>query len=66
MGRMRKMSKIDDIDNCQYVYTIEDVTAYISANLDKKFSIHNIQTEHSLFPVFRIDCEEDGKEKSKS
>jgi hypothetical protein len=49
-----------------YLYTIEDVTAFISANLDKKFSIHNIQTEHSLFPVFRVDCEENGEKESNS
>lgn len=63
---MDKMDKMNKIDNCQYVYTEEDVAKFISANLHRKFSIHNIQTEHSLFPVFRIDCEEDGKEESKS
>lgn len=60
------MSRSDNLHISQYVYTEEDVMKFISANLHRKFSIHNIQTEHSLFPVFRIDCEEDGKEESKS
>lgn len=60
------MYKIDSIENYQYVYSEEEVTQFISANLDKPFTIKNIQTEHSLFPVFRIDCGDNGKKESNS